>query len=341
VTKVLYIGGTGTISACCVARSVREGADVHILNRGRNASARPIPDEVSVHVADVHDVNAVLDALNGHQFDCVVDFLSFGEKDAAEAVRIWTGRTGQYIQISSASIYRKPVRRVPFVESTPRHNPFLPYARSKIAAENVLRAAYEETQFPATIVRPSHTYDDARPPLPGDWTAWERLVRGHEIVVPGDGTNLWTITHASDFAVGLVGLVANYQAIGEDFHITSGEALPWDEIYRTIAAAAGTECRLSHLPTELISVVAPEWMWTPLFAGDLGHSAIFDNSKIKRFVPAFHPVVTWPQGVRRLAAWRADHPGSTRPDPGIDAVMDRLVRARHAAADAIVSGFAG
>jgi hypothetical protein len=195
--------------------------------------------------------------------------------------------------------------------------------------------------FPATIVRPSHTYDDARPPLPGDWTAWERLVHGDEIVVPGDGTNLWTITHASDLAVGLVGLVANYQAVGEDFHITSGEALPWDEIYRTIAAAAGTECRLSHLPTELISVVASEWIWTPLFAGDLGHSAIFDNSKIKRFVPAFHPVVTWPQGVRRLAAWRAGHPDSTRPDPDTDAVMDRLVRARHAAADAVVSGFSG
>jgi nucleoside-diphosphate-sugar epimerase len=173
VTKVLYIGGTGTISASCVARSVREGAEVHILNRGRNASGRPIPDDVSVHVADVHDVNAVLDALAGHEFDCVVDFLSFDEKDAAAAVCMWTGRTGQYIQISSASIYHKPVRRVPFTESTPRHNPFLPYARAKIAAENAIRAAYEETQFPATIVRPSHTYDDARPPLPGDWTVWD------------------------------------------------------------------------------------------------------------------------------------------------------------------------
>jgi nucleoside-diphosphate-sugar epimerase len=337
VMKVLYIGGTGTISASCVARSVREGAEVHILNRGLNASGRPTPDEVSVHVADVHDLNAVLDALTGHQFDCVVDFLSFDEKDAANAVRMWAGRTGQYIQISSASIYHKPVHRVPFVESTPRHNPYLPYARAKIAAENVIREAYEERQFPATIVRPSHTYDDARPPLPGDWTAWDRLVRGDEVVVPGDGTNLWTITHASDFAVGLAGLIANYQAIGEDFHITSEETPPWDEIYRAIATAAGTECRLLHLPSELISIVASGWTWTPLFAGDLGHSAIFDNSKIKRFVPAFNPVVTWPQGVRRLAGWRADHPDSTRPDPDVDAIMDRLVRARHAMADAIVS----
>ena len=339
--KVLYIGGTGTISASCAAHSVSQGAEVHILNRGLSASGRPTPDAVSVHVADAHDGDALLKALAGHQFDCVVDFLSFDEKDAANAVRTWAGRAGHYIQISSASIYHKPVHRTPFVESTPRHNPYLPYARSKIAAENIIRAAYEEQQFPATIVRPSHTYDDARPPLPGDWTAWDRLVRGDELIVPGDGTNLWTITHASDFAVGLCGLVANPQAIGEDFHITSGETLPWDEIYRTIGSIVGSECRLLHLPTELISIIAPEWVWTPLFAGDLGHSAVFDNSKIRRFVPAFNPVMTWPEGVRRLAAWRADHAKSTRPDPDDDAIMDRLVQARHAAAAAIGSRFRG
>jgi nucleoside-diphosphate-sugar epimerase len=300
-----------------------------------------VPEGVRAHTADVRDVSATADALAGHEFDCVVDFLSFDEKDAAAAVQLWAGRTAQYIQISSASIYHKPVHRVPFVESTPRHNPFLPYARAKIAAENVVRAAYEEAQFPATIVRPSHTYDDARPPLPGDWTAWDRLVRGDEIVVPGDGTNLWTITHASDLTVGLTGLIGNHQAIGEDFHITSDEALPWDEIYRSIATAVGAEGRLVHLPTELISVVAPAWGWTPLFAGDLGHSALFDNSKIKRFVPAFRPIVTWPAGARRLAAWRAAHPASTRPDPEVDAIMGRLVQAWHVAADAVRAGFAG
>ena len=339
--KVLYIGGTGTISASCVARSVAEGSEVHILNRGRNPSGRPVPEAVSVHTADVYDVSTTADALAGHEFDCVVDFLSFDEKDAAAAVQQWTGRTAQYIQISSASIYHKPVHRVPFTESTPRRNPYLPYARAKIRAENVVRAAYEEEQFPATIVRPSHTYDDARPPLPGDWTAWDRLVRGDEVVVPGDGTNLWTITHASDLAVGLTGLIGNHQAIGEDFHITSDEALPWDEIYRSIATAAGSAGRLRHLPTELISVVAPEWGWTPLFAGDLGHSALFDNSKIKRFVPAFRPVVTWPAGARRLAAWRAAHPASTQPDPEADAIMERLTRAWHVAADAVTAEFAG
>ena len=341
MVKVLYIGGTGTISASCVARSVAEGGEVHILNRGRNPSGRPVPETVSVHTADVHDVSTTAEALAGHEFDCVVDFLSFDEKDAAAAVQRWAGRTAQYIQISSASIYHKPVHRVPFVESTPRHNPYLPYARAKIRAENVVRAAYEAEQFPATIVRPSHTYDDARPPLPGDWTAWDRLVRGDEVVVPGDGTNLWTITHASDLAVGLTGLIGNHQAIGEDFHITSDEALPWDEIYRSIATAVGSAGRLRHLPTELISVVAPEWGWTPLFAGDLGHSALFDNSKIKRFVPAFRPVVTWPAGARRLAAWRAAHPASTQPDPEADAIMERLTRAWQVAVDAVTAEFAG
>jgi nucleoside-diphosphate-sugar epimerase len=304
-------------------------------------SGRPVPDEICGHVADSRNADAVADALAGHEFDCVVDFLSFDEKDATAAVRLWAGRTGQYIQISSASIYHKPVHRVPFAESTPRHNPYLPYARAKIAAENIVRAAYEESHFPATIVRPSHTYDDAQPPLPGGWTAWDRLVRGDEIVVPGDGTNLWTVTHARDFAVGLVGLIGNYQAIGEDFHITSQEALPWDEIYRAIATAEGAPCELLHLPTELITAVAPEWMWTPLFAGDLGHTAIFDNTKISRFVPAFRPVVTWPEGARRLAAWRASHPDRTRPDPETDAIMGRLVGARHAAADGIRSWLAG
>ena len=270
-------------------------------------------------------MSAAADALGGHEFDCVVDFLSFDEKDAAAAVQLWTGRTAQYIQISSASIYHKPVHRVPFTESTPRHNPYLPYARAKIAAENVIQAAYEELQFPATIVRPSHTYDDARPPLPGV-AAWDRLTRGDEIVVPGDGTNLWTITHASDFAVGLTGLIGSHQAVGEDFHITSDETLPWDEIYRSITTAVGGTGRRIHLPTELISVVAPEWGWTPLFAGDLGHSALFDNSKVKEIrpsVPADRDLVArYPQ-----AGGLAQRPSRQYPaQSGADAIMGRLVR---------------
>jgi len=333
--KVLYIGGTGTISSSCVAESVRQGQDVHVLNRGRTAGRRPLPAGVTTIEGDVQDPESMRRALDGTTFDSVVNFLSFGSKDASAAVELLEGRTNQYIHISSASIYHKPVRQVPFVESTTRRNPYLAYAREKIAAEDVLRHAYEEREFPVTIVRPSHTYDDAHPPLPGDWTAWDRIVRGDELVVPGDGTSLWTLTHASDLAVGLVGLIGNWQAVGEDFHITSNEALTWNEIYDIIGRTAGTPARLLHLPSEFLPVVAPDWFWSDLIVGDLQHSAVFDNTKIKRFVPSFQPKVTWSEGVRRLLSWRSAHLEETRPDAETDAVLARLVEGHRLAAAAL------
>ncbi|GHJ40900.1 NAD-dependent epimerase/dehydratase family protein [Streptomyces sp. TS71-3] len=332
--RVLYIGGTGTISSACVSASVRHGADVHVLNRGRTQERRPLPGAVTSLSADVTDPDALAHVLTGRDFDCVVNFLSFGADDAAAMVRLLRGHVGQYIHISSASAYHKPVRRLPITESTTLRNPYLRYAQDKIAAEDVLRRAYEEEDFPATIVRPSHTYDDAHPPLPGDWTAWDRLSRGDEIVVPGDGTSLWTLTHADDFAVGLTGLIGNAQAVGEDFHITSDEVLSWNEIYGVVGRVTGSAARLLHLPSDLLPAVAPDWFFSDLIVGDLQHSAVFDNTKIRRHVPAFRPVVTWSQGARRLRDWRAGHEAATRPDPAVDAVLDRLVRARHAAAEA-------
>lgn len=333
--KVLYIGGTGTISSACVAESARRGLDVHVLNRGRTARRRPLPEGVTTVTADVQDRDALSKALGGTTYDCVVDFLSYGAEDAAARVDLLAGRTAQYVHISSASVYHKPVRRVPIVESTARHNPYLAYARDKIAAEDVLRRAYEERDFPVTIVRPSHTYDDAHPPLPGEWTAWDRVARGDEIVVPGDGTSLWTLTHAEDFAVGLAGLIGNWQALGEDFHITSDEALTWDEIYGVIGRTAGTPARPVHLPAEFLPLVAPDWFWSDLILGDLAHTAVFDTTKIKRFVPSFRPVVTWADGARRLHAWRGAHPEETRPDEGTDAVLSRLVEGHRLAAAAV------
>jgi nucleoside-diphosphate-sugar epimerase len=333
--KVLYIGGTGTISSACVAESVRQGLDVHVLNRGRTAGRRPLPDGVTAIAGDVQDPESTRRALAGASFDCVVNFLSYDAKDASAAVDLLADRTGQYIHISSASIYHKPVRQVPFVESTARHNPYLGYARDKIAAEDALRRAYDERDFPVTIVRPSHTYDDAHPPLPGDWTAWDRIARGDELVVPGDGTSLWTLTHARDFAVGLVGLIGNWQAVGEDFHITSDEVLTWNEIYQIIGRTAGTAARLLHLPSEFLPVVAPDWFWSDLIIGDLQHSAVFDNTKIKRFVPSYRPTTTWSTGARRLQEWRSGHPELTRPDPGTDALLARLVEGHHLAAAAL------
>ena len=335
--KVLYIGGTGTISAACVAESVRQGLDVHVLNRGRTSDRRPLPAGVTTVTADVKDAESTRRALGESRYDCVVNFLGFDEQDAAAAVDLFAGRTEQYVHISSASIYHKPVRKTPFVESTTRHNAFLGYARAKIAAEDVLLSAYEEKGFPVTIVRPSHTYDDAHPPLPGDWTAWDRVARGDEIVVPGDGTSLWTVTHAADLAVGLVGLIGNWQAIGEDFHITSDEVLTWNEIYEIIGHSTGVPARLLHLPSEFLPVLAPDWFWSELILGDLAHSAVFDNSKIRRFVPAFRPTVTWSAGARRLAGWREAHPDQTRPDAQTDAMLARLVEGHRLAVAAVAS----
>ncbi|MEO3855368.1 NAD-dependent epimerase/dehydratase family protein [Acrocarpospora sp. B8E8] len=333
--KVLYIGGTGTISSSCVAESVRQGHDVYVLNRGRTSGRRPLPDGVTPITGDVQDPESVRAALAGTAFDSVVNFLSFGAKDAEAAVDLLDGRIGQYVHISSASIYHKPVRQWPITESTTRRNPYLAYARDKIAAEDVLHRAYEERDFPVTVVRPSHTYDDAHPPLPGDWTAWDRVARGDELVVPGDGTSLWTLTHARDFAVGLAGLIGNWQAIGEDFHITSDEALTWNEIYGIIARTSGTPARLLHLSSEFLPKVAPDWFWSDLIVGDLAHSAVFDNSKIKRFVPAFRPTTTWSEGARRLHDWRSAHLEQTRRDPATDAVLARLVEAHRTAVAAL------
>jgi nucleoside-diphosphate-sugar epimerase len=333
--KVLYIGGTGTISSSCVRESARLGADVHVLNRGRTSELRPLPAGVTTVTADVKDPASLRRALDGQEFDVVVNFLAYGAEDTSAWVKLLAGRVGQYVHISSASAYHKPVKKLPITESTSLHNPFLAYARDKIASEQVLERAYEESGFPATIVRPSHTYDDGHPPLPGDWTAWDRIARGDELVVPGDGTSVWTVTHAEDFAVALGGLIGNWQAIGEDFHITSDEAPTWNEIYTIIGRAAGTPARLLHLPSDFLPVVAPDWFWSDLIVGDLQHSVIFDNAKIRRFVPAFRPTITWSEGARRLASWRAGHPEATRPDATTDAVLGRLVQAQHAAAEAV------
>jgi nucleoside-diphosphate-sugar epimerase len=330
--KVLYVGGTGTISASCVRASVAGGAQVSVLNRGRSASLRPLPGDVTAAYGDLADPESVRRALDGQDFDVVVDFLCFDATGARRAVELFRDRTRQYVFISSASIYHKPVRRVPITESTPRHNPFSSYSRAKIGAEEVLNAAYEAEEFPVTIVRPSHTYDDAHPPLPGDWTVVDRIVHGAEIVVPGDGTSLWTLTHSDDFAQGLAGLLGNPLVLGETFHITSDEVYTWNQIYETIAAAAGVPARLVHVPSDFLPLGAPDWFWSELILGDLQHSVILDNTKIRRYVPGFAPAITFGAAVPRMLRWREEHPAATRPDPQTTEVMDRLVRGYHRAA---------
>ena len=332
--SVLYIGGTGTISASCVRLSAETGMRVAVLNRGTDRKQRPLPDGVERITGDVTDEASLAAALEGRSFDAIVDFLGYDETQADRAVRVLGPHTKQYVAISSASVYGKPVLQTPITESTPTHNRFLSYARAKLRFEAALQQAYAEQGFPMTIVRPSHTYDDANPPLPGDWTVVDRIARGEEIPVHGDGTSLWTVTHAEDFAVGLVGLLGNPRAIGETFHITGDDVHTWDQIYTTVAEALGVAPRLVHVPSELYPVVAPDWFWSELFVGDLSHSAIFDNTKIKRFVPAFGQRLTFHRAVRRMLDWRAANPEATAPDPGTEALLDRLVTAYHAGRDA-------
>ena len=335
--SVLYIGGTGTISASCVRRSVAEGMDVYVLNRGNNSKSRDLPDSVTWLTGDITDRASTEEALGDLTFDSVVNFLSYGPEDAQQMVEIFGSRTKQYVYISSASIYHKPILQAPIVESTLRENPYLAYARDKLAAEDLLMQRYMQSGFPVTIVRPSHTYDEANPPLPGDWTIVDRLVRGDEIVVHGDGTSLWTLTHSDDLAQGLVGLLGNPRAIGEAFHITSDDVYTWDQIYTILADALGVEAKLVHVPSEFYPVAAPDWFWSDLILGDLAHSAIFDNSKIRRYVPSFSPRLTFHRAALGMVQWRAEHPEETKPNPETDAFIDRLAQGYHEARKAFAA----
>ena len=322
--KVLFIGGTGIISSACARLAVERGVDLHLLKRNRS-SLRPVPEGVVVHEGDVRDPGSVRDALGGEDFDVVVDWVAFTPEHVQTDVDLFAGRTGQYVFISSASAYQTPPARLPVTESTPLRNPFWRYSRDKIACEDLLVAAYRDTGFPATIVRPSHTYDAAAVPFDGGWTVVDRMRRGAEVVVHGDGTSLWPLTHSTDFARGFVGLLGRSETLGEAFHITSDEALPWNRIYAAVAEAAGVEPRLVHVPSDAIAAADAEWGAGLL--GDKAHSMVFDNSKIRRLVPDSAAVVPFERGAREIVEWHDAHPEHTTVDARLDALMDRLVEA--------------
>jgi nucleoside-diphosphate-sugar epimerase len=332
--NVLFIGGTGTISASCVRLATETGMNVTILNRGNNGAGRQLPAGVEQLTADITDDASTSAALGSRSFDAVVNFLSYDEGDVQRMVRLFGDKTAQYVHISSASIYAKPVRQVPITESTPvGPNPPLAYATAKWRAELALAKAHQQAGFPVTVVRPSHTYDDANPPLAGGWTVIDRMARGAEVPVHGDGTSLWTLTHSQDFAHGLVGLLGNSRAIGETFNITGDDVFTWDQIYTIVADALGVAPRLVHVPSEFYPLVAPDWFWSGEMVGDLGHSALFDNTKIRRFVPGFAPKLTFERSVRRMLEWRAEHPTTAAGDAQTEAVLDRIVDAYHGARD--------
>jgi nucleoside-diphosphate-sugar epimerase len=322
MTSVLFIGGTGTISAACVARAVSQGKEVTVLNRGTTSSVRPLPDGVEVITGDIHSPESAREALGSREFDSVAEFVAFTPDHVTADIELFTGRTGQYLYISSASAYQKPPARVPVIESTPLRNPFWQYSRDKIASEDLLVAAYRDSGFPATIIRPSHTYDQTRLPTSGGWTDIARMRAGKPVVVHGDGTTQWTITHAKDFAVAFDGLVGRPETVGDSFHITGDHAPTWDQIYTWLGHAAGVEPTLVHATSHAIAAEYPEL--GPGLIGDKAHSMVFDNSKVKALVPEFQTTITYAQGSREAVAWYDAHPDKQVVNDELDAAFDRL-----------------
>lgn len=326
--SVLFVGGTGIISSACTQRAIDVGMDVFVLNRG-TSKTRPAPDQCQLLAADIRDPEAMRAAVGDREFDVVADFRAFTPADVQSRLDLFRGRMGQYVFISSASAYQTPPGRLPVVESTPLRNPFWQYSRDKIACEDLLVKAYRDRGLPATIVRPSHTYDKTLLPFDGGWTVVDRMRRGAEVVVHGDGTSLWTLTHHSDFAYAFVGLLGHPAAIGDSFHITSDEWLTWNQIFTIVAAAAGVEPRLVHVPSDAIAAVDPGWGAGLL--GDKTHSLIFDNSKVRRLVPDYTATVPFAQGAQEVMSWYDADAARQEVDAEMDATMDRLVVAHRVA----------
>jgi len=322
--KVLFIGGSGVISSACTQLGVERGFEVVLLNRGN--SQRPVPHGARVIHADIRDPKSVESALENQTFDVVVDWIAFEPRHIEFDIELFRGRIGQYIFISSASAYQKPSTILPITESTPLSNPFWRYSRAKIACEEKLLKTYQADQFPVTIVRPSHTYDETLFPIHGGYTVIDRMRKGKKIVVHGDGTSLWTLTHHRDFAVGLVGLLGNPLAIGQAFHITSDEWLTWDQIYRMLADAAKLDIDIIHVPSESIAAFDSEWGASLL--GDKAYSSIFDNSKIKRLVPEYSARIPFAVGAKEIISWYGENKDWQVIDQEFDSLLDRIVNAQ-------------
>jgi nucleoside-diphosphate-sugar epimerase len=338
--RVLFIGGTGIISTACTQLAAERGIDLTLLTRGQHAAS--VPSGVRSIGADIEDAASVARVLGGLSFDAVVDWIAFQPAQVERDIKLFRGRTRQFVFISSASAYQKPATHLPITESTPLANPFWDYSRNKIACEERLMRAYREEGFPITIVRPSLTYGETQVTLAiNSWaksfTVVDRMRRGKQVIVPGDGSSLWVITHNTDFAKGLVGLLGREQAIGHAFHITSDEVMCWDQFYRLVAEAAGAEPQLVHMASDFIATCLPDMRGTLM--GDKAVSAIFDNSKIKRFVPDFRATVPFGQGIRRTIAWFDADPSRQQIDEEANARWDKLIYAYEQGAESAMRSF--
>lgn len=326
--RVLFIGGTGIISSACTRLALERGIELTLLCRGKT-SARPAPPGVKFLHADIGDETAARAALGTLEFDAVVNFIVFTPEQVERDLGLFAGRTGQYVFISSASAYQTPPLRMPVIESTPLYNPHWPYSRNKIACEERLIRAYREQGFPATIVRPSHTYDRTLLPAEGGYTVIDRMRRGKPVLVHGDGTSLWTLTHHRDFARAFVPLLGHDAALGEAFHITSDEALSWNQIHEILGRAAGAKPELVHAPSELIAAYDPNWGAGLL--GDKTHSMVFDNSKIRRLVPDFRAEIPFCRGAEEILAWYDADASRRVVNEKFDQLTDTIIAAQRAA----------
>lgn len=321
--KILFIGGTGIISSACSQLAVDRGIDLYLLNRGK--SSRPVPQGVKHLVGDIRQRDSVQRALGEHHFDAVVDWVCFTAEQVETDIELFRDRTGQFVFISSASAYQTPPATLPVTESTILDNPLWEYSRNKIACEERLIREYRLAKFPMTIVRPSHTYDRTLFPMRGGYTVMARMLAGKEVIVPGDGSSLWTLTHHRDFAKGFVGLLGNARAIGEQFHITSDEWLTWNQIFEAFAKHMGVEARIVHIPSDLLNAHDREWGAGLL--GDKSNSMVFDNSKIKRVVPDFAATIPFSQGAEEILAWHHADEARQTIDEAFDSLCDRIIAA--------------
>lgn len=322
--KILFIGGTGNISMASSIRAIEKGMDLYLLTRGNSLEA---PKGAHVIKSDINDVKNVRKLLEDHYFDVVVNWIAFQPEDIKRDYELFKDRTDQYVFISSASCYQKPPSHPVITESTPLINPFWSYSRNKIACEDELLTLCRSVGFPITIVRPSLTYETVIPVPIGGWTDYtiiDRIKKGKKIIIHGDGTSLWTITHSRDFATGLVGLLGHQQAIGQSFHITSDELLTWNQIYDAVALAAGRPAEKIYIPSDYLGKFSPDLKGSLL--GDKAVSTIFDNSKIKRFVPEFQANIRFKEGIKKTVSWFEDDKDRMIMNPVENEFMDTIIR---------------
>ena len=338
--KILMIGGTGTISSAITRQLAESGHNLWLLNRGNRRNE--VPSGVTQVIADIDDTAEVLRQIGDEQFDAVCEFIGFVPEQVQRDIRLFSGRTRQYVYISSASAYNKPAANHVITEGTTLANPHWEYSRNKIACEELLMKAYRDDAFPVTIVRPSHTYCERSVPVSvhgpkGSWQVLKRMLDGKPVIIQGDGTSLWTLTWNEDFARGFIGLLGNPKAIGEAFQIMSDEQLSWTQVYQCVANALGVELKPYYVSSAFLAKASPsEYDFEGNLLGDKSVTVVFDCTKLKRAVPGFKAVVRFDEGVRRCVAYLKAHPELQVEDPEFDAWCDRIIAAQEQALGTII-----